>query len=188
MDGYSSGVLLKFLLHSAAAIPFIAKQGDSLPWTKSWLRHQIETFFALLAFRVGNSPVTGDFPPRRLVMRSFDGFFDLRLNQQLSKHWWNWWFETLWRSLWRHCNARRCCHASQRVTDREKLAFTCIVTSRLWRQLSINCVLISVFRERLAMLTEENSTPKCNIYVCLYSIHSQQICVHVYDTVIWSAL
>ena len=29
-------------------------------------------------------------------------FFDLRLNQPLSKQSWGWWFETLSRSLWRH--------------------------------------------------------------------------------------
>ena len=26
-----------------------------------------------------------------------------RLNKRLSKHLWGWWFETPWRSLWRHC-------------------------------------------------------------------------------------
>ena len=31
-------------------------------------------------------------------------FFDLRLNKQLSKHSWGWWFETLSRPLWRHCD------------------------------------------------------------------------------------
>ena len=30
--------------------------------TWSWWRHQMETFSALLAFCVGNSPVTGEFP------------------------------------------------------------------------------------------------------------------------------
>ena len=30
-------------------------------------------------------------------------FFDLRLNKQLSKQWWGWWFETLSRVLWRQC-------------------------------------------------------------------------------------
>ena len=64
-------------------------------------RHQMETFSALLAFCAGNSPVTGEFPAQRPVARSFDVFFDLRLNQQLSKQWW---FETPSRSLWRHCN------------------------------------------------------------------------------------
>ena len=32
-------------------------------------------------------------------------FCDLRPNQQLSKQWRRWWFETLPRSLWRQCNA-----------------------------------------------------------------------------------
>ena len=70
----------------------------------SWWRHQMETFFALLAMCAGNSPVPGEFPAQRPVTRSFDVFFDLRLNKRLSKQWWGWWFETLSRSLWRHCN------------------------------------------------------------------------------------
>ena len=37
-------------------------------------------------------------------MRSFDVFFDLRLNKRLSKQSWGWWFETLSHPLWRHCN------------------------------------------------------------------------------------
>ena len=41
--------------------------------------------FALLALCVGNSPVTGEFPSQRPVTRSFDVFFDLCLNQQMSK-------------------------------------------------------------------------------------------------------
>ena len=42
----------------------------------------METFSALLALCGGNSPVTGKFPSQRPVMRSFDIFFDLRLNKQ----------------------------------------------------------------------------------------------------------
>ena len=52
----------------------------------------------------GNSLVTGEFPAQRLVTRGFDVFFDLRLNQRLSKQSWVWWFGTLSCSLWRHCN------------------------------------------------------------------------------------
>ena len=36
--------------------------------------------------------------------RSFDVFFDLRMNKRLSKQSWGWWFETPSRSLWRHYN------------------------------------------------------------------------------------
>ena len=52
----------------------------------------------------GNSPVTGEFPSQRPVTRSFDVFFDLRLNKRLSKQSWGWWFETPSRPLWRQCN------------------------------------------------------------------------------------
>ena len=51
---------------------------------KSWWRHQMETYFALLAICAGNSPVTDEFPAQRPVTRSFDVFFDLRLNKRLS--------------------------------------------------------------------------------------------------------
>ena len=70
----------------------------------AWWRHQMETFSALLAICAGNSPVPGEFPTQRPVTRSFDVFFDLRLNKQLSKQSRGWWFETLSRSLWRHRN------------------------------------------------------------------------------------
>ena len=60
----------------------------------------METFFALLAICTRNSPVPGEFPAQKPVTRSFDVFFDLRLNKRLSKQWWGWWFETLSRPLW----------------------------------------------------------------------------------------
>ena len=69
-----------------------------------WWRHQMEIFSALLAICAGNSPVTGEFPTQRPVPRSFDVFFDLRLKKGLRKQSWGWWFETLSRPLWRHCN------------------------------------------------------------------------------------
>ena len=55
----------------------------------------METFSALLAICAGNSPVPGEFPAQRPVTRSFEVFFDLRLNKRLSKQSWGWWFETL---------------------------------------------------------------------------------------------
>ena len=64
----------------------------------------METYSALLALCEGNSPVTGEFPTKRPVTRSFDIFFGLRLNKRLSKQLWRRWFETPSRSLWRHCN------------------------------------------------------------------------------------
>ena len=55
-------------------------------------------------------PLCGEFtghrwiPTQRPVMRSFDVFFDLRLNKRLSKQLWGWWLETPSCPLWRHCN------------------------------------------------------------------------------------
>ena len=56
----------------------------------------METFYALLALCAGNSPVAGEFPAQKPVTRSYDVFFDLYLNEQLSKQSWYWWFR-------RHC-------------------------------------------------------------------------------------
>ena len=70
----------------------------------SWWRRPIETFSVLPAICAGNSPVTGEFPAQRPVMRRFDVFFDLRLNKRLCKQSWGWWFETPSCPLWHHCN------------------------------------------------------------------------------------
>ena len=64
----------------------------------------METLSVLLALCAGNSPVTGEFPTQRPVTRSFDVFFDLRLNKRLNQQSWRRWFETASRPQWRHCN------------------------------------------------------------------------------------
>ena len=51
----------------------------SISWYYIWWRHQKEIFSSLLALYAGNSPVTGEFPSQRPVKRSFDVFFNLRL-------------------------------------------------------------------------------------------------------------
>ena len=66
-----------------------------------WWRQQMETFSALLAICAGNSPFTDELPTQRPVTRSFDVFFDLGLNERLSKQSW---FETPSHPLWRHSN------------------------------------------------------------------------------------
>ena len=54
-------------------------------------------------FRV-TGPFGGEFPSQRPVTRSFDVFFDQRLNKRLSKQSRRRWFETPACSLWRHRN------------------------------------------------------------------------------------
>ena len=84
----------------------------------TWWCHQMETFPALLAICAGNSAVTGEFPTQKPVTRSFDVFFDLRLNKRLSKQWRGWWFGTPSRPLWRHCNGHRETHMNHKWAEK----------------------------------------------------------------------
>ena len=96
--------------------------------SESWWRHQMETFSALLAICAGNSPVPGESHAQRPVMRSFDVFFDLRLNKRLSKQSWGWWFETLSCPLWRHCND----HSGQLLPAVGYVAVAMLVCWMIW--------------------------------------------------------
>ena len=90
-DSIPNGKVVSGLSHRCGKLP--------------WWRHQMEKFSALLAICAGNSPVPGEFSAQRPVTRSSGVFFDLRLNKRLSKQSQGWWFETLSRPFWRHCNA-----------------------------------------------------------------------------------
>ena len=83
----------------------------------------LEAFSALLALCAGNSPVTGEFPSQRPVTRSFDVFFGLRLNKQLSKRSKHRWFETPSCSLWRHYNASKWQHPMQPVAKMSSISW-----------------------------------------------------------------
>ena len=64
--------------------------------------------FRVTGLCAGNSAVvTGEFPSQSPTTRSFDVFSDRRLNIQLSKQSWGWWFETPSCPLWRHSNGSR---------------------------------------------------------------------------------
>ena len=107
----------------------------------------------------GNSPIPGEFLAQRPVTRSFDVFFDLCLNKRSSKQSWVWWFGTLSRPLWRHCNAysavrawrnRKFCATSRRC------AFGLIVSYRInpyqKRHLDSNAVGTVITRSNLNVL------------------------------------
>ena len=76
----------------------------STTYAISMMTSSNRTFSALLAFCAVNSPITGDFPSQRPVTRSFDVFFDLRLNKCLSKQSRRRWFGRPSRSWWRRVN------------------------------------------------------------------------------------
>ena len=65
------------------------------------------TIFRVSGPLCGEFTGPGEFPAQRPVARSFDVFFDLRLNKRLSKQPWGWWFETSSWSLWRQCNDKK---------------------------------------------------------------------------------
>ena len=74
-------------------------------YVQTMMTSSIGNIFRHTGHLCGESPVTGEFPAQRPVTRSFDVFFDLRLDKRLSKQSRGWWFETLSCPLWRHCNA-----------------------------------------------------------------------------------
>ena len=69
-----------------------------------WWRLQMERVSTLLALCEGNPPVTSWVPSQRSMTRSFDVFFDLRLNKRLSKQSKRQWFEVPLCLSWRHVN------------------------------------------------------------------------------------
>ena len=68
-------------------------------WRPAMMTQSNGSISAILAICTGNSPVTDEFPSQRPMTRSFDVFFDLRQNKQLSKQSRRRWFETPSRSL-----------------------------------------------------------------------------------------
>ena len=99
---------------------------------RSGRRHQMEISSALLALCAGNSRVTGEFPSHRTVMRSLGVFFDLLLNNPLSKQSWGWWFEMPSRSLWRHGNTPivlpSSCRGSEQLIHWGRVTHICVST------------------------------------------------------------
>ena len=130
----------------------------------------METFSALLAICAGNSPVSGEFPTQRPVTRSFDIFFDLRLNKRLSKQSWSWWFETLACPLWRQCNVMHeksvevicAVIGSQMLSDEQQLCWEFIgKLCQALSQLIVNRVLTVHILSCLVLVDYLQATPWC---------------------------
>ena len=73
-----------------------------ITWWRPMTTSSNGKIFSITGCLWGEPLVTGEFPSQRPVTQSFDIFFDLSLNKQLSKESRRQWFETP--SLWRHCN------------------------------------------------------------------------------------
>ena len=74
------------------------------PWESFMMTSSNGNIFRVTGPLCGEFAGPGEFPTQRLVTRSFDVYFDLRLNKRLCKQSWGWWFETLLCPLWRHSN------------------------------------------------------------------------------------
>ena len=85
--------------------PFVTHRGDQRAYALCiMITSSNGNIFRVTGSLCGEFTGHGELPSQRPVTRSFDVFFDLRLNKRLSKKWRDWLFETPSRSLWRHCN------------------------------------------------------------------------------------
>ena len=91
-------------------------------------------------------------PAQRPVTRSFDVYFDLRLNERLSKQSLGWWFEMLLRLLWRYSNRS--------------------MNDTYWKKilLHINFMFYDIFRNARDVCEADHNTTKIAIIQWLYSI------------------
>ena len=76
---------------------------------REWFAYYMMTspngnIFRVTGHLCGEFTGPGEFPSQRPVTRTFDVYFDLRLNKQS----WGSWFETLSSPLWRHSNVMGC--------------------------------------------------------------------------------
>ena len=101
----------------------------------------METFSALLALCAGNSPVTGAFPTKSPVTRSFVLFFFKSAPEQLSKQSRRRRFETPSCSFWSRCNNEA------RLGIHEKFKISC------WpKQQGTNIIVYSIYTGDFASL------------------------------------
>ena len=94
--------VLEWILIVGIAMPI---GGAASSWGRTMMTSSNGNIFRVTGPLCGEFTGPGEFPTQRPVTRSFDVFFDLRLNKRLSKQPWGWWFEKPSRSLWRQCNA-----------------------------------------------------------------------------------
>ena len=71
---------------------FMAEPGTFSAW---YMTSPNGNIFRVIGPLCGEFTGPGEFPALRPVTRSFDVFFDLRLNKRLSKQPWGWWFDSM---------------------------------------------------------------------------------------------
>ena len=121
---------------SGACVPTRSGSNGQEPvWGISMMTSSNGNIFRVTGPLCGNSPVPVNSPHKGPVTRSYDVFFDLRLNKRLSKQPWGWWFETPSWSLWRQCNESGCLERYTAATKHLWIAWTKAQESSLSDQL-----------------------------------------------------
>ena len=90
--------------HLSVYLSFVLEWESIINFTPHMMTSSNGNIFRVTGPLCGEFTGPGEFPAQRPVTRSFDVFFDTRLNKRLSKQPWGWWFETPEWSLWRHHN------------------------------------------------------------------------------------
>ena len=126
----------------------------ALIWYEPIMRHMVRVLFVMTSsngntVRVtglceGNPPVAGGFPSQRPVTRSFDDFFDVRLNKRLNKQ----------SICWRHYNAH---HYATVMCGWEPR----VVTSQAWTRQSHECHITSEVTSLVTTQIKQNITKPC---------------------------
>ena len=110
---------------SCACVPTRSGSNGQEPvWGISMMTSSNGNIFRVTGPLCGEFTGPGEFPTQRPVTRSFDVFFDLRLNKRLGKQPWGWWFETPSWSLWRQCNESGCLERYTAATKHLCIAWT----------------------------------------------------------------
>ena len=104
LKGVTTAELQQHHIHYSASFNDLNSGNESIHPIWSWWRHQMEKKFHVTGTLCREFTSHGEFPSQRPVTWSFDVFFDLHLNKQLSKQSRHQWFEMPLRSLWRHCS------------------------------------------------------------------------------------
>ena len=119
----------------SGSVVWLSQRQWNIPKLQGMMTSSNGNFFAL--FCVGKPPVTGGFPSQRPVTRSFDVFFDVRLNKCPSNQSRCWRFETWCRSLWCHNNGAFTGIKSQQTRSTINCLYNVAVNSKILTRLVV---------------------------------------------------
>ena len=122
------------------------------------------------------------------MTRSFDVFFDLRLNKRLSKQPWGWWFETPAWSLWRHRNGvKQLFQPGHECHGHVYIIYTSIILNDLTAHTDCMTVYWDIFTGQHYIWLDSN--PLCVLQYCQYIPGNiDMVCTLLCFVVVWYGL